>query len=430
MWRRKRWRRGRSRWRRRGLWRKHRRHWRRRFPRKRTVRTKVYENLPYRHRYITVQGWEPLANVCKQDTARMRAEPYRCLEPSSSSQGQWHGTWGFHYLTLNNLQLRAKGYWNMWSDNWASFDYVTFLGAKIRIPPDQLHSWMISFDPFFQAKEVFPLQPKDFQEQTWIHPGIMINRPNTHMILPQNYHSRSKFYTIRVRPPPGWKGAQRLPDALNYILLHWGWTFFNLNQAFYDVCNCEQPNTDACSAEPWWCANKYYDKWVNREKYEDCAPGNNNRRNWGPFLPAKNCSPTSFSPFFLYKLYFKFSGDSIWRPLPSVYANTGLIPEAPGPKDVINSKADNKKRPRDIFDILPGDLDSDGILKDGALERITEHHRADKRRKMVPAKRLRHIAVKLRNILDQRGLLRRGVRTPVGVPTTCGWSPDHPPQKK
>lgn len=365
------------------------------------------ENVPARGRKITVRGWEPLGNICKGTSCKKRAEPYKFIE--GGTQGTFSGTWGYHYFTLNQLQKRAKAYWNQWSDNWSSYDYVSFRGMKVLIPADQFHSWMISFDAYLQTKEGYPLKPSQNNEDEWIHPGIMINNPKTHLILPQNYHSKARFYKLWVKPPPGWKGYERFPEAMNYIICHWCWTMFSLNQPFFDACNCTRRDIDGCVAEPWWTANGLYDKWVDRSKYEDCAIGGTQTKTWGPFLQAQNCSEFRFSAYFLYKAYFKFRGTSIWRPLPSVFANDGLVPPAPGIGKSSPFTA-YKKRPLDEADILPGDLDSDGILKDGALERITGAHHDHKRRKVEKRHRRRHlgsqhISDKLEQFLNKWGLL-------------------------
>lgn len=360
--------------------------------------------MPTRHRYITVRGWEPLGNYCKGTSCKKRAEPYKGLEQGQT--GSFNGSWGFHYLTLNNLQKRAKAYWNVWSEDWASYDYVLFQGATILIPPDQFHSWMIGFDPYFQTKEGLPLLDKPNNEETWFHPGILMNNPKTHLILPQNYAHKRKFYKLRVKPPPGWKGYERLPEAMNYILLHWFWSIFSLNQPFFDVCNCNAPGRpDVCAAEPWWVANGFYDKWINREQYEECSSNNINRqKTWGPFLQAQNCSDFAFSAYFLYRLKFKFAGNNVWRPLPHIFANEGLVPKSPGINGAKTRKY-YKKRPRDTADILPGDLDSDGILKTPALIRITESNNDVKRRRLEDKGRIKHLAGELYNILRKHNLL-------------------------
>lgn len=273
---------------------------------------------------------------------------------------------------------------------------------KVLIPADQFHSWMISFDAYLQTKEGLPLLPKNNNEEQWIHPGILINNPKTHMILPQNYHPRKRFYKLWVRPPPGWKGYERFPEAMNYILCHWCWTVFSLNQPFFDVCNCNQGRVDQCAAEPWWVANGFYDKWVDRSKYDNCDFSQTNTKTWGPFLQSQNCSEFKFSAYFLYKAYFKFRGTSIWRPLPHIFASDGLVPPAPGLNKAHSSYA-GKKRPADTADILPGDLDSDGLIKEGALKRIigTDHHAKRRRLERRHTKqRLKHIAHKLRHLIE------------------------------
>lgn len=367
----------------------------------------VGEWVPTRSRYITVRGWEPLGNVCKGESCKTRAMPYANLEGIQNGQS-FHGTWGFHYLTLNSLQKRAKAYWNLWSDDWASYDYVKFLGMTVLIPPDQFHSWMIGFDPYFQTKEGLPLIEKKNAEETWMHPGILINNPKTHLILPQNYAHKRRFYKIRVKPPPGWKGYERLPEAMNYILCHWFWSIFSLNQPFIDICNCnaKPPRTDVCSAEPWWNANGNYDKWVNREKYQVCSSTDfTKNQTWGPFLQSTNCSEFVFSAYFLYKMHFKFAGNSIWNPLPHIFANEGLVPQAPGRQDQTKTRKYNKKRPLTTSDILPGDVDSDGILTSPAIERITGIDHNAKRRRLEDQRRIKYLSGKLYNILTKHDLL-------------------------
>nr|QYD02281.1 ORF1 [Torque teno felis virus] len=403
-------------WRRRRRWRPRRRRFKRRFYNRRRFQRRyrgkrqvrhlnVGEWVPARHRYVTVRGWEPLGNVCKNESCKTRAEPYAPIE--NGNTGSFHGTWGYHYLTLNTLQKRAKAFWNSWSDDWASYDYVKFLGMTVLIPPDQFHSWMIGFDPYYQTKEGLPLLDKPNAEETWFHPGILINNPKTHLILPQNYCHKRKFYKLKVKPPPGWKGYERLPEAMNYILCHWFWTLFNLNQPFFDVCNCNAPNPrpDVCMADPWWVSNGNFDKWINREKYDSCLDKNlNKNKTWGPFLQARNCSEFAFSAYFLYRMHFKFSGNSIWRPLPHIFANEGLVPQAPGP-NTSKTRKHLKRRPQDTADILPGDLDSDGILKTPALVRITEPDHHVKRRRLEDQRRIKHLSGQLYNILTKYNIL-------------------------
>lgn len=348
-----------------------------------------------------IRGWEPLGNVCIGESCKDRAEPYNMLE--TGKQGQEHGTWGFHYFTLSNLQKRAKAYWNNWSDGWSSYDYVKFIKMKVYVPPDQIHSWMLSFDSYLETKEGYPLAPQHTNEEQWIHPGIMINNPQTHLILPQNYHHRSSFYKWTVRPPPGWKGYQRFPDAMNYIMCHWAWTIFNLNQPFFDVCGCNtapQTRRDLCKASSWWNKQNNFDKWVDRKTYQNCTLGGSEDKNWGPFLPSQNCSDSAFSAYFLYKIYLKFAGTSLWRPVPRLFTNDGLVPPAPGIDKPTYTLETYQERPQDEGDILPGDLDSDGLLKEGALRRIIESNNDHKRRRLE-RRSIKHLTDKLQLIIQQ-----------------------------
>nr|QYD02344.1 ORF1 [Torque teno felis virus] len=376
-------------------WPKRRRRWHKRY--RRTVRTiNVTENIPSRRRNVWVTGWEPLGNICATSSAKQEATPYAQLE--TGQPGQFQGTWGKHYFTPHNLLLRAQARWNYWSEDWSSYDYVRFVGATVTIIPPQDQSWMINFDPYFQYKKSDLIQDKS-KEDLWDHPGILLHTPHTHIIMPTQYTNRNKFYKIRIRPPPGWKGYQRFPEAFTFILFHWLWTWFNPFKCFFDP----QKQTSSCEAAPWWVANGQYDKWVDRSKYE--AIGQPNAKDWGPFLPSKlGAQGIELSAYFLYKIKFNLAGDCIWRPLPRNFIQDGMVPPPNGPSKSRSAK-DSAKRPRDEADIWPDDLDSDGLLTERAYNRITGHHQRNKRRRLRPQQRLEHLADKLRNILADKRLL-------------------------
>nr|QYD02152.1 ORF1 [Torque teno felis virus] len=416
----------------RGHWRRRRRYgprrrWRRRISEGTARPQKVRQWIPRRHRYVTVRGWEPLANLCMSDCSKDEASPYYSLE--EPSKGKWHGTWGKHYFTISNLLLRSAAYWNQWSDDWSGYDYVKFRGATITIPKDKLTQWMINFDPYIQHLEI--LGSKNNKEDRWVHPGILLNTPGTHLILPPTLYSRKDFYKIRVKSPPGWIGFQRFPEAMSYILFHWCWTWFSLQYAFH-VPNYEQEQS-TCEQEPWWSRNNNYNKWVDRQTYTACT-SNIPEKTWGPFLPPKygQTAPET-SLMFFYKIKFTFSGNSIWRPLPRNFKNDGLVPTPPGTGGAFKAQTTRKKRPRDEADIWPDDLDSDGILKDGAYQRITGYHSRIKRCKMAVAntRRLEYLHNRIRCVLSEHGLLKRLGNAPLppnGGPTSFGGAPDHPPQ--
>lgn len=364
--------------------------------------------MPSRRRTIWIRGWEPLGNLCQNDGPRSEATPYASIEPTDPNYGTgvWHGTWGKHYHTPNNLLLRANARWNMWSDNWTTFDYVLFAGAKIYIPQPRHNGIMITFDPYLQTK-ILSYQEKNV-EDAYIHPGILLNMPHTHIIMPFTMKHKPGMYKIRVKPPPGWSGYQRFPEAMGYILYHWGWTWFSFNTAFFNSFG--DSGTDQCPIGPWWATNNYLDKWVNRMKY-DTATTTSKTRTWGPFLPPKIDRGTEESVFFFYKIKLRLSGDSIWRPVPTSFVRDGLVPEPGGPTTTaFRSKAKKhskgKKRPQDIFDILPGDLDSDGILKEGAYHRITADHPANKRRRVEDARRIGSLYDRVYNILTEFNLVK------------------------
>nr|QYD02137.1 ORF1 [Torque teno felis virus] len=396
------------RWRR-GSYHPKRRLWRRYFRRghhgrrRRTVRRRVVsEWVPGRHKTIWVTGWEPLGNICQGEMATTEAQPYKSLEPQDAS-GQWHGTWGRHYFTPQNLMLRARAYWNQWSSDWSSYDYIQFLGGYFKIPTTATCPWMINTDEYLQVK--LKNYNPNVTEDRWDHPGILINNPKTHMIFPQTIFPRKRMYKIPIRPPPGWKGLERLPDANSFVCVHWMWTYFDPVRAFWDP-SWNGTNVHTCQQEPWWGTGKV-DAWVDRKSYQSCSSAAQ-QKSWGPFLPCRYVLWPECSIFFLYKLKFRVVGTSIWRPLPRNTASDGLIPAPPGTGGHHSeTEANSKKRtrPQSVYDIWPGDLDAQGILKEEALQRITGDYSRPKRPKLGDTRRLKYLATKLRDVLRQRGLL-------------------------
>lgn len=390
----------------RGRWGYKRRWWRRfrRGGRRRTVRPRtVRQDIPKRHRTIVVRGWEPLGNLCASALAKTECTPYNKIDKGET--GQFNGTWGKHYFTLNNLLLRGNAYWNTWSDNWASFDYVRFTGARILIPHYGTATWMINFDPY--VEQLKTLGQKNANEDKWVHPGILLNTPGTHIILPPSVNNRRSFYKIKVKPPPGWGPYQRLPEAMGYICFHWVWSWFSLDAPFFNRC---PQNQNPCEQAPWWASvNDKWNKWVDRSKYGDTCTSAN--ENWGPFLPTRygGTAPEQ-SVYFLYKLYFKFAGNCIWRPVPRNFANDGLIPLPPtqaSTKVDTGSDYNSKKRPRDEADIWPGDLDSDGILTERAYKRITKHNPGVEFMSLGEQDRFRLLHDRVRGVLSKFNLLKR-----------------------
>nr|QYD02167.1 ORF1 [Torque teno felis virus] len=417
---RRRWRRGKyfPRWR--GYYRRG-HHTRRRW--RRTVRRQpVSEWIPGRHRYITVTGWEPLGNLCFSDYAATEATPYASIEPQSNV-GQWHGSWGRHYFTPGNLMTRAYVYWNKWSEDWGSFDYIKFVGGYVKIPQTATCPWMINFEEYLQVKL------KDYNppntEDKWDHPGILLNDRKTHLIFPPNIYPRRTMYKIRIKPPPGWKGFQRLPDALGYVCCHWVWTWWDPTHAFYDIGQ-DSSSQHTCQQSPWWGgqAKDKQPQWVDRTKYPPCS-NNQQQQSWGPFLPCVYGKYPECSLFFLYKMRFKVVGNALWRRCRATLSDGGLVPPPPGQNGhhaETQRASPKRKRPESTYDVWPGDLDSEGILKEKALRRITGAYTRSKRQRLGDTRRLKHLAKKLRAILRQRGLLRMGDVDPPLTPPPMGGS--------
>lgn len=364
----------------------------------------MFQDIPRRHRTVWIRGWEPLGNLCTSDGPKIEATPYLAIEPQTEGYGtgQWHGTWGKHYHTPNNLLQRAQARWNEWSDDWATFDYVFFAGAYITIPQPQHATLLMTFDPYLQTK--IKSYQESNKEDLYIHPGILLNMPHTHIIFPFTKKHRQKFYKVKIKPPPGWAGYQRFPEAMGFILYHWAWTWCKFESAFFNEWG--QPGVSTCQQNPWWAANGYLNKWVNRTKY-DSNTSTNQPRTWGPFLPAKPQAGLEESLFFFYKIKLKLAGDSIWRPVPSNFSRDGLVPEPGGPNNAeTKTYSKKKKRPQDVSDIWPDDLDSTGILKDRAYNRITSSHPANKRRRVEKQRRLGSLYDRVYHVLSEFNLLK------------------------
>nr|ASA48793.1 ORF1 [Torque teno Leptonychotes weddellii virus 1] len=475
-YRRRRWRKPRrSRWRtyrRKRYWRRpHRRHWRRRrYIRPRTATVRYYPSR--RRKRISVRGWEPLGNVCASDIASSEATPYIDLDMYDLSplennignfKGVWHGTWGHHFFTLRSLLIRAKYYFNYWSSDWEGYDYVKFLGGYIWIPRMTYFSWIFYLDSSIQSnpKEEGTPENKYKYEKSWLHPGILLNRPGSKLMISSLQQPYRPFYRrIKVTPPSAWEGNYRMDAAMDYLLFHWGWTTCNVTASFFDFyCQRKRSTTqnDTCPQTPWFIHDTCWEKkssqnaafkpieniydninkrhldprsvWVNRRMYikSDCVNTPNatnqvaaNCHNWGPFLPQNVILETSTgnSLYFRYKLFFEVSGDSLYRRQPSQPCKDGVIPPAPGaesacPEVSTHSIYKRRRRPSSIYDILPGDLDSDGMLTERAYERITGIDRCDEPTRMgdvpdrvPPRKRVRFRLADRRVERRKRELIR------------------------
>nr|WCS66081.1 ORF1 [Torque teno Leptonychotes weddellii virus 2] len=410
------------RWKRRPrLWRKRRRFWRR-FPRWRHRRWRTrrhfghrYASVRYvpskRHKRLTVSGWEPLGDVCATTTASAEAKPYKILECKETeiqttandmnNNNEWQGSWGHHYFTFKGLVERSRYFMNVFSSDWRSYDYLQFLGGYIWLPRQMYFDWMFYLDYDLQDKTTEAMMDRYKNSKTWFHPAIFLNRKGAYIIgSPHRFGLKTMFRKIKVRPPANWEGLYLLPDAMNYIFVHWAWTWIDLEQSFMDSdamkhASAEQlKNLKSCEHVPWFWggltdrqppAIPGEDKragWVDRGKY--CSKTGRNYSTtedeygrWGPFCPfTYGFGPSQArSLWFKYKFFFKISGDSVYR-RPATASTEELVPPAPGTSNCPSQHEHEVpsrsilKRPLTPSDILPGDLDSDGFIKESPLRRI------------------------------------------------------------
>nr|ASA48821.1 ORF1 [Torque teno Leptonychotes weddellii virus-2] len=365
-----------------------------------------------RHKILVVSGYEPLGNVCSQTRAMDEAKPYIVLDVpdmedkvkkaaetmkrSESTSTEWSGTWGHHFFSFRQLVTRAQYYFANFSTDWRTYDYLQFLGGTIWLPRQMFFDWMFYIDYDLQDKTMTPEEMDKYKNsKTWFHPGILINRKGAKLVgSPHRFGLKTMFRKVYVRPPASWEGLFNLPSAMDYIFVHWAWTGIDLEQSFMDAwCVKNRTSNDMttpCEEVPWFMGGidsmqpqvKEGDRrsdWVDREKYNkdqrQCSNKADSFMRWGPFLPWTFGFPylQSRSIWFKYKFFFKLSGDSVYR-RPPTESHADLVPRAPEHKSqVFGTQVPPRsilKRPLSTADILPGDLDSDGILKDASLERI------------------------------------------------------------
>lgn len=193
------------------------------------------------------------------------------------------------------------------------------------------------------------------------------------------------MYKIRVPVPTSWRGWFPIPDCFSYVLCHWYWTWWDPDACFFDPC----ATGSSCEAEPWWSAANMKQSWVDRSQLESPGVITTGLKSWAPFLPTRPCVnyyTHSASFWFKYKLKFQVTGENIWAPVPRDYSQQGTVPTAPARQQVEPKTRTPRKeglRPPTTADILPGDLDKDGILQDEAYERITRDNPSPKRSKPV-----------------------------------------------
>nr|ASA48765.1 ORF1 [Torque teno Leptonychotes weddellii virus-2] len=387
-----------------------------------------------RHKILVVSGYEPLGNVCSTTRAMDEAKPYRVLDVPDMDQKvkttaqamkrngngstEWSGTWGHHFFSFRQLVTRAQYYFANFSTDWRTYDYLQYLGGRIWLPRQMFFDWIFYIDYDLQDKTITPEDMDKYKNsKTWFHPGILINRKGAKLVgSPHRFGLKTMFRKVYLRPPASWEGLFNLPSAMDYIFVHWAWTGIDLEQSFMDsdavkhITKDQIETVKPCEGVPWFwggieskqpAADGYDPRaaWVDREKY-NCK----DRRNytgvmdsfarWGPFNPYTYGFPygQSRSLWFKYRFYFKLSGDSVYR-RPPTEGSEDLIPKAPGekkndrPRDEVPPRS-ILKRPLTPSDILPGDLDPDGILKDDALRRIVSSHRTGQPTMLVP-KRVR-----------------------------------------
>ncbi|AHA86839.1 ORF1 [Seal anellovirus 2] len=444
-------------------WRRYRRYWRpfhhwrrrRRFHHRHGTASVRYWRSS-RNKTIVVRGWEPLGNICPGSDASKEATPWEVLDKdyedtktkgkeSDCAKSCWSGTFGGHFFTFKLLLQRAKIRLCQFSSDWNGWDYLEFKGGYIWLPRLAGLQWMFNKDHSIKN----PTETKEGQElaaaKSWTHPGVWLNRRGPIIMHDPNlFPSHRGFRRLKVKPPTGWEGHYSLPAVMNYIFFQWFWTALDMQHAMYDYwCVKQNPtaeHTKICCQVPWWAAQiddtwrpKYADDdpaktcggdvrelWTDRENYLQSKCNTNqartdqnnipaNTQNWGPFLPQSFVRPgeAGFSLWFKYKFYFQLSGDSVYRQQPHTDPKV-VIPRAPKAKNTLTGEVQpGPERPQDPWDILPGDLDRHGILKERAYRRITSTGPGDEPAKVGPSrvrfrsdpsvrrKRLRHILSRL-----------------------------------
>lgn len=351
------------------------------------------------------------------------------LEENSCEYSDFCGGWGGATFTFSGLVQRAIFGMARFSDCTDGFPWIKYLGGYVTMMQGREVSYLAKFSTHHGLADEYAKETK------WVTPGALLNQPGT-ILVPSLKDSRCcRRKHLRLKPPPGIEGWYDKDKFVNFILVSYWWTAFDIfdplgpqplsstgepiktntgtnirlqNNWFNDKLNCPAKGRPVI---PYWTNRDTYDKkyvddkasltvkwwnilfdstttWFNSENYPRCAP----------FLPPWITTGGSDTLWFRYKFYFQVGGSDLQNHVPQYPVHE--VDDPPVCTQRCPARLDTE------------DFDSDGIITDRALERITR-----------PGDRRRDLAEELKCALYQKireKLIKRRRRVHFGPPTYFG----------
>nr|WKF25120.1 ORF1 [Torque teno neovison virus]WKF25126.1 ORF1 [Torque teno neovison virus]WKF25129.1 ORF1 [Torque teno neovison virus]WKF25132.1 ORF1 [Torque teno neovison virus] len=145
-------------------------------------------NPKYRRR-CTIRGWMPLL-FCLTD-----APFFRPMLLTGDFNSDRSGGWTVTEFTLEGFYKENKIYRNLWSESNCDFDLAKYKGMTLTFYPTQWTDYIVWWDTDYGNYSEFATAVKN------IHPAILINKPNTRVVLSVNTRRRYKPVKVHLKPP-------------------------------------------------------------------------------------------------------------------------------------------------------------------------------------------------------------------------------------
>nr|UZV41781.1 MAG: ORF1 [Anelloviridae sp.] len=380
-----------------------------------TPRVEVINIAPMNKQVKYLMGMIPqgLANTCSDTwTDGMKERNEGGLGKTGPTHWDFVGGWGYAKFDLQSLILRNLLGMNRFSENIRTYTHIKFLKFKIQLVPGP------SVDYLFRIQQ--HRGPQDWEEPL-LHPAHLLNMPFVTWVQSIKRSKCCRMKVLRRRAGTDLNGWYDMESFRNYELFSYMWSAFDPNNPLGKNPILPGDNKGASTTTKWWnddwmrarqssrdqkiSINMKLD-WTQRNTYDnnfvksiDPEHLTNETTNFWDWLLGKSPPQGKSSPFvppilsseyvntlwFRYKFYFQIGGASISReaiswPLRETTDNTVPCGVAGCP-----------------YCIKEGDTDEHGILKEKALERITES----------PERRKKRLVEKLSRALRQRRKRKR-----------------------
>lgn len=305
------------------------------------------------------------------------------LPPKSDAKfGDFCGGWGSASFTLASLVQRARAGMARFSEKIEGYPWIKWLGATVYLVPNNEVDYLFSWDSHRP-----PTQEEKAKEERWCHPGVLLNLPWTRTVESIRRTKCCKWKRIRIKPPPLFEGWYDKEQFAKYILGSYLWTTIDMSNpmGLAPVANTGKIVTEGATGllfenkwftecakngqfatRPTWIDRTTYDtqflksetditEWLNWQLKGEVP----NKPKFGPFCPPVLPTQDPQTLWIKYTFRFKVGGASFQNFFPNYPISEVEAPPGPCTGDCTAC-------------IRSEDLDSTGILKDGALRRITK----------------------------------------------------------